>query len=312
MSRLLRMIFLFAAIGLIWGLGVDGQKRDYGPAVSSYLLGLDEDFKELDFQLRHGEISRSDYTRARQRLLILRRAIERRASERAEDLVPELEVVTADEFGTLGSGVKLDADGLQVGSLVGERWKLVSIESGRPRFFVFERLRRPETRGGDEALNKTVDPRTVIETITVEDRAAPPTPPTPAPSSASEANLPAPPPEPQQAPREMRLDGPRILRFYLPAYSKEALAKGVEGELVVSALFRHDGKIKEVVVNQGLGYGLDERALDAVRRTEFEPARRDERPIDIRAEIVFNFSLMKVTVRVRNVDESTDTKRSLR
>jgi TonB family protein len=113
-------------------------------------------------------------------------------------------------------------------------------------------------------------------------------------------------------PRELRLDGPRILRFYLPAYSKEALAKGVEGELVVSALFRRDGKIKEVVVDQGLGYGLDERALDAVRRTEFEPARRDERPIDIRAQIVFNFSLMKVTVRVRNVDESTDTKRSLR
>jgi TonB family protein len=171
-------------------------------------------------------------------------------------------------------------------------------------------LRRPETRGSDEALNKTVDPRTVIETITVEDRAA--SPPPPPPSSATEANLSAPPPEPQQVPRELRLDGPRILRFYLPAYSKEALAKGIEGEVVVSALFRHDGKIKDVVVNQGLGYGLDERALDAVRRTEFEPARRDERPIDIRAEIVFNFSLMKVTVRVRNVDESTDTKRSLR
>jgi len=316
MSRLLRMVLLFTSMALVWGQVASAQKRGYGPAVSSYLLGLDEDFKELDFQLRHGEISRSDYTRARQRLLILRRSIERRASERSEDLVPELEVVTADDFGALGSSAKVDAGSLRVGTIVGERWKLISMESGRPQFFVFELLPRADTRGGDEvAVNKTVDPRTVIETIVVEERAAPP----PPASSANEASLPSPPPPPppppeaeRASPRVPQPEGPRILRFYLPGYSREAVAKGIEGELLVSALFRHDGKIKEVVVDQGLGYGLDERALEAVRRTEFEPARRDERPIDIRAQIVFNFTLMKVTVRVRSVDESADTKRSLR
>ena len=312
MSRLLRMFFLLSAIVLFWSELVGAQQRDYGPAVRSYLLGLDEESRELDFQLRHGEISRSDYTRARQRLLILRRFIERMASQRAEDLVPELEVVTADEFGALGANLKLDADGLRVGTLVGERWRLLSIEAGRPRFFIFELLRRAETRAGDVlSSNKTVDPRAVIETIVVEERAASssaqstssetrPAEQQPLETSAAPELQPASPGPPQ-------LNGLRIRRFYLPGYSQEALAKGVEGELLINALFRRDGKIKEIVVAQSLGYGLDERARDAVRRTEFEPAL-----IDVRAQIVFNFSLMKVTVRVRSVDESADTKRSLR
>jgi TonB family protein len=146
---------------------------------------------------------------------------------------------------------------------------------------------------------KATDPRT-IETVVVDE----PTKPAPPPAVvAVESSEPAPPPPaPEPTPRPPQIDGPRILRFYLPAYSQQALAKGIEGELLISAVFKRDRKIKDIVVEKGLGFGLDERAKEAVRRTEFEPAILENRPIDVRSRIAFNFSLMKVTVRVRDTE----------
>ena len=95
--------------------------------------------------------------------------------------------------------------------------------------------------------------------------------------------------------------GPRILGFYLPEYTEKAREKVVEGDLIVSAHFRRDGRVRDVAVVKGLGSGLDERAIEAVKHISFEPARLGERSVDARAEIVFSFKLSKVNAHVRNV-----------
>ncbi len=296
MVRVALTLVLLAVILFPAGLAGRVQTPDFGPAVRNYLLGLEEEFKELDFQLRHGEISRAIHFRSRARLQILRRFVERIAMERDEDRVPELEVLTAEELGALGLSSRPIPGDIQAGMRLGDHWDVIAIEPGRPQFFVFERL-PSETA---ESRAKRVDLRSIIETVVIEGPVEAAPPPLTAPVISREvveevSAVALTPPTPQ-------IKGPRILRFYLPGYSQQALAKSIEGELLVSAVFRRDGKIKDVVVEQGLGHGLDDRARDAIKRTEFEPALLESQPIDVRTRIVFNFSLMKVTVRVRGTE----------
>ncbi len=293
----LRPFLLILAYGAWLPVLAQQAQPSFGPSVQAYLLGLDEEKRELDFQLRQREISRVEYARATGRLRVLRRNVELIARERSEDIVPELEVLAEDELSALGLNERPDPAKLEAGSTIADRWKLLSIETGRPRFFVFEHL----PISGPELLPAGIDPKEIIETVRIDERRveseaenesnAGTTSESPSPVRARLVEPVVPPPPPP-------LEGPRIVRFYLPAYSKNALEKGIEGELIVSALFRRDKKIKNISIDKGLGHGLDERAKEAVRRIEFEPARYEGVVTDVRAPIVFNFSMMRVTVRV--------------
>ena len=66
----------------------------------------------------------------------------------------------------------------------------------------------------------------------------------------------------------------------------------VEGDVVMEVVVRADGSIGTVRVLQGLGSGLDQRAIDAVRQWRFSPARRYGTPVDVLVEIAVEFRLL--------------------
>jgi TonB family protein len=322
---IISVVVLFV-VALLSNQAVAQPKRaPYGPVVKAYLTGLDEELNELEFQLRHREISRADYLLARQRLAILRRAVERRATERREDAVPEYQVLAEGELGTLGLSKQYKVEELVDGAELDGQWKIVEVQfGGEPkltRFFVLERLREVEmTFDGNVAresrLGKTVDPRDVIETIVVRDKTPPvATPQTPA-SSDNQATT------DRRAPAETkneldeaiaqksRLQSPRLLHIYLPEYTGKAREKKIEGEVVVRALFQRNGKIKNAKVEKGLGFGLDDRAVEAVKRIGFFPAQFDGKEVDAQTRIVFNFKLEKVSVYVGAAELSPLAKES--
>ena len=76
-----------------------------------------------------------------------------------------------------------------------------------------------------------------------------------------------------------------------PGLTPEALAHGVRGRVVVSAVLCRTGKITDVQVIEGLPFGMTERVVEAARRIEFEPAMKDGRPVSevIRIEYEFHF-----------------------
>lgn len=59
-----------------------------------------------------------------------------------------------------------------------------------------------------------------------------------------------------------------------PLGTEAARAAGVEGKVRVQLTVDESGRVTDVKLLQGLGYGLDEAALAAARRAEFEPALR--------------------------------------
>ena len=82
-----------------------------------------------------------------------------------------------------------------------------------------------------------------------------------------------------------------LLREVKPDYTEEARRRGVEGDVVLEIVVRADGSVGNVRVLQGLGGGLDQRAVDAVRQWRFSPARRFGTPVDVMVEVAVEFKL---------------------
>ena len=84
---------------------------------------------------------------------------------------------------------------------------------------------------------------------------------------------------------------PSLVREVKPVYTEEGRRRNVEGDVVMEVVVRADGSIGTVRVLQGLGSGLDQRAIDAVRQWRFSPARRYGTPVDVLVEIAVEFRL---------------------
>lgn len=87
------------------------------------------------------------------------------------------------------------------------------------------------------------------------------------------------------------IDPPRLLREMKPEYTEEARRRGLEGDVVLEIVVRANGSVGEIRVLQGLGSGLDQRAIDAVRQWRFESATRRGRPVDVMVEVSVEFRL---------------------
>jgi TonB family protein len=84
---------------------------------------------------------------------------------------------------------------------------------------------------------------------------------------------------------------PSILREVKPDYTEDARRRGIEGDVVLEIVVRSDGSVGPVTLLQGLGAGLDQRAIDAVRQWRFSPARRQGTAVDVVVEVAVEFKL---------------------
>ena len=82
---------------------------------------------------------------------------------------------------------------------------------------------------------------------------------------------------------------PSLLREVKPDYTEEARSRGVEGDVVMEIVVRRDGSVGEVRLLQGLGHGLDARAMEAVRDWRFSPGKRRGVPVDVLVEVAMEF-----------------------
>jgi len=76
-----------------------------------------------------------------------------------------------------------------------------------------------------------------------------------------------------------------------PLYSDEARSQGIEGKVIVEVTVTPDGKAMALQVVRGLGHGLDQNALLAVRDWHFVPATLNGRSIQGTTRVDVEFSL---------------------
>jgi len=82
-----------------------------------------------------------------------------------------------------------------------------------------------------------------------------------------------------------------ILSKPRPAYTAEARALHLEGEVLLEIEFAASGELRIVRVARGLGHGLDESAIAAARQIHFRPALRTGAPVDSTALVHIQFQL---------------------
>jgi TonB family protein len=90
---------------------------------------------------------------------------------------------------------------------------------------------------------------------------------------------------------------PEILEYTTPPlYSDEARARGIQGIVTVRARVGAGGRVASLSVVKGLGFGLDQNALVAIRQWKFRPAARGGVASPSVVEIDVEFSLQSEAV----------------
>ena len=87
-------------------------------------------------------------------------------------------------------------------------------------------------------------------------------------------------------------DPPRPITPIKPVYPDIAQEAGIEGQVLVQCFIDEKGKVKETIVVKGIpNTGLNESAVQALRKTRFRPAKQRERPVGVWITIPINFKL---------------------
>lgn len=74
-------------------------------------------------------------------------------------------------------------------------------------------------------------------------------------------------------------------------YTDRARRNGVGGTITMAVVFAADGKIKQILILSGLGYGLDEEALQSARNIVFEPETENGKPVTVVKTIQYSFTI---------------------
>ena len=85
---------------------------------------------------------------------------------------------------------------------------------------------------------------------------------------------------------------PQILQQTAPSYTDDAIDAKVEGSVFLQAVIRKNGRVDSFKVLSGLGYGLEEKAIQEISsRWRFRPGTLHGRPVDVLATIEVQFNL---------------------
>ena len=88
------------------------------------------------------------------------------------------------------------------------------------------------------------------------------------------------------------LTEPVLLYKVDPEYSEEARKAKLQGVVMVRAVIDVRGQVQNIAVAQGLGLGLDERAMAAVEKWKFRAGMRNGKPVATSALIQLSFRLL--------------------
>ncbi len=84
---------------------------------------------------------------------------------------------------------------------------------------------------------------------------------------------------------------PRALYKVDPEYSEEARTAKIAGTVLLSMVVGTDGAAHFITVERGVGSGLDEKAIEAVRQWHFQPGEKEGEPVQVMVNIEVNFRL---------------------
>jgi periplasmic protein TonB len=77
--------------------------------------------------------------------------------------------------------------------------------------------------------------------------------------------------------------------FPTPQPDLSALPRGTKGDVILDIVIDSTGKIADVKMASGLGYGIDETIIATVHQWTFHPATKDGQPVASEQELHFHY-----------------------
>jgi TonB family protein len=87
------------------------------------------------------------------------------------------------------------------------------------------------------------------------------------------------------------VSAPALIYKVEPEYTEEARTAKYQGTVILYVEIDPNGKAANIEVKRSLGLGLDEKAIEAVRKWKFRPGYKDGNPVTVFATIEVNFRL---------------------
>jgi len=98
----------------------------------------------------------------------------------------------------------------------------------------------------------------------------------------------------------------RLLTVFEPPSNEYAQANGVAGMALYHTIVGPDGKAGEIAVGRPIGFGLDENAVDSIRKARFEPAAKDGKPVPVLLDLVVQFRIYSNRTAVAGTPEAAN------
>jgi protein TonB len=76
-----------------------------------------------------------------------------------------------------------------------------------------------------------------------------------------------------------------------PEYSEEARKAKWQGSLLLSVIVDETGHPQQIKVSKSLGLGLDQKAIEAVEKWRFNPARKAGKAVPMQVQVAVEFQL---------------------
>ncbi len=84
---------------------------------------------------------------------------------------------------------------------------------------------------------------------------------------------------------------PVVIYMVNPEFTEKARKKKFSGDVHLSLVVGRDGLPQNVRVEKGVGLGLDEKAVEAVRQYRFKPAMKGDTPVPVMILVAVNFQI---------------------
>jgi protein TonB len=84
---------------------------------------------------------------------------------------------------------------------------------------------------------------------------------------------------------------PRVISKVEAEYTAEALKAQREGSVILQVVVTRDGVARDIHVLRSLGFGLDEKATEAVQQWRFKPGEKSGKPVLVQVTIEMGFRL---------------------
>ncbi|BCB95940.1 TonB domain protein [Dissulfurispira thermophila] len=89
------------------------------------------------------------------------------------------------------------------------------------------------------------------------------------------------------------VNAPRFLHREMPVYPLMARRLGKEGRVLLRLTIDENGRLLNIEVIEGAGYGFTEAAVEAVKKSTFLPAMSEGNPVMSKAILPIRFSLRR-------------------